>query len=343
MSKPAPPAAAGEVVEIDAIDVQEWEQHQRTPQASDANLAALVRESAIRPEPALAEAPRARARVTAAGAPRPARRDTAPIAQRAPRSSPSSRRVERSERDEPPRQADRIELVAPGRLARAGSPTLERTIAPSITAPAMPVAAPPTLTTPATPDDVLNHVTPRAEARPEAIVLPLSAPAESAPTPSLLGGRDPAPPASLGPSGERPGWQPGWPPGWPERTEQSHPAAPPAQVAPQGHSKAHDEPGERRDAPPIRGRLPSRRLLALGAAAGGVVLIAVLLVTRGGEPAGVAAPSPIEGGSAAVAPEGAAAPATSATRPELAPSRPSRPSRPAAPPPGRAASSRPDR
>ena len=45
MSKPAKPPHDG-VVEMDAMDVHEWEQGQRTPQASDANLAALVKQSA---------------------------------------------------------------------------------------------------------------------------------------------------------------------------------------------------------------------------------------------------------------------------------------------------------
>jgi hypothetical protein len=40
---------AADVVEIDAIDVLEWEHGQRTPQASDANLAALLEES-VRPQ-----------------------------------------------------------------------------------------------------------------------------------------------------------------------------------------------------------------------------------------------------------------------------------------------------
>ena len=39
------PAAGNSVVEMDAIDVKEWEHGQRTPQASDANLAALVKQS----------------------------------------------------------------------------------------------------------------------------------------------------------------------------------------------------------------------------------------------------------------------------------------------------------
>ena len=53
MTKPSQPPAAN-VVEIDAMDVTEWEAGQSTPQASDANLAELVRRSAKS-----AEAPRA--------------------------------------------------------------------------------------------------------------------------------------------------------------------------------------------------------------------------------------------------------------------------------------------
>jgi hypothetical protein len=51
MTKPAAPPAHHEVVEIDAMDVAEWESGQRTPQASDANLAELVRKTAAPPEP----------------------------------------------------------------------------------------------------------------------------------------------------------------------------------------------------------------------------------------------------------------------------------------------------
>ena len=45
MTKPSQPPQAN-VVEIDAMDVTEWEAGQSTPQASDANLAELVRRSA---------------------------------------------------------------------------------------------------------------------------------------------------------------------------------------------------------------------------------------------------------------------------------------------------------
>lgn len=52
MTKPAvPPPARHEVVEIEAMDVAEWESGQSTPQAPDANLAELVRKTAIQPEP----------------------------------------------------------------------------------------------------------------------------------------------------------------------------------------------------------------------------------------------------------------------------------------------------
>jgi hypothetical protein len=50
MTKPSVPTPA-DVVEIDAMDVAEWESGQRTPQTSDANLAELVRRSAKTPEP----------------------------------------------------------------------------------------------------------------------------------------------------------------------------------------------------------------------------------------------------------------------------------------------------
>lgn len=53
MTKPAvPPPARSDVieVEIDAMDLAEWENGQSTPQASDANLAELVRRTAATPE-----------------------------------------------------------------------------------------------------------------------------------------------------------------------------------------------------------------------------------------------------------------------------------------------------
>ena len=55
MSKPPAPRAGDEgrvpekVVEIDAIDVAEWERDQHTPQAPVAGLAALVRQTAPQP------------------------------------------------------------------------------------------------------------------------------------------------------------------------------------------------------------------------------------------------------------------------------------------------------
>jgi hypothetical protein len=71
MTKPSRPRAnSSPVVEIDAMDVLEWQHGQRTPQASDANLAALVRQSAkhesapIEVEPARKAPLVARARVT---------------------------------------------------------------------------------------------------------------------------------------------------------------------------------------------------------------------------------------------------------------------------------------
>ncbi len=51
MTKPAIPSPVRhDVVEIDAMDVAEWESGQSTPQASDANLAELVRKTATQPE-----------------------------------------------------------------------------------------------------------------------------------------------------------------------------------------------------------------------------------------------------------------------------------------------------
>jgi hypothetical protein len=76
MTKPAvPPPVRDDVVEIDAMDVAEWESGQRTPQASDANLAELVRKTAAPPEPA-AHAPivareRSRTQIAPSVVPRP--------------------------------------------------------------------------------------------------------------------------------------------------------------------------------------------------------------------------------------------------------------------------------
>jgi Tetratricopeptide repeat len=55
-----PPPVTGEVLEleIDAMDLAEWEQGQRTPQASVANLAALVQQSVKPPEPIAPPGPR---------------------------------------------------------------------------------------------------------------------------------------------------------------------------------------------------------------------------------------------------------------------------------------------
>ena len=51
MTKPAIPSPVrNDVVEIDAMDVAEWESGQSTPQASDVNLAELVRKTATSPE-----------------------------------------------------------------------------------------------------------------------------------------------------------------------------------------------------------------------------------------------------------------------------------------------------
>jgi hypothetical protein len=51
MTKPAIPSPVrNDVIEMDAMDVAEWESGQRTPQAPDANLAELVRKTATSPE-----------------------------------------------------------------------------------------------------------------------------------------------------------------------------------------------------------------------------------------------------------------------------------------------------
>ncbi len=101
MTEPAapPPAAADEEVEveeveIDAMDLWEWEQDQRTPQASDANLAALVRESAKSIEPIALAPPRKtplvpRGRVTGLVSPQPPRPVETPVSSGAPAETPA--------------------------------------------------------------------------------------------------------------------------------------------------------------------------------------------------------------------------------------------------------------
>ncbi|MBA3451955.1 MAG: hypothetical protein H0T42_02520, partial [Deltaproteobacteria bacterium] len=50
MSKPAPPSQPKEeLVEMEAMDLEEWEQDQHTPVATDEKLAELVKQSAAVP------------------------------------------------------------------------------------------------------------------------------------------------------------------------------------------------------------------------------------------------------------------------------------------------------
>lgn len=91
-----PPAAGGDVVEMDAMDVREWEQGQCTPQASDANLAALVRESTKAQEPVAPARPRtssivARAGGTGSVSTRPPRAGDTPATSGVPAKRPISR------------------------------------------------------------------------------------------------------------------------------------------------------------------------------------------------------------------------------------------------------------
>jgi len=163
MIKPAPPSRANSQVlelEIDAMDVMEWQHGQRTPQASDANLAALVKQSAKSHEsaPVAAEAARtlplvARARVTEAPPPGPARVTEAPppgpartIEAPQPRASeliapsrePGTRRILPG----PPRGS-----TALGERAEQPAPT-RRVSAPGVRAKASPGAAFPPIATP---------------------------------------------------------------------------------------------------------------------------------------------------------------------------------------------------
>lgn len=97
MTKPAPPSAgqgAANVVEIDAIDVAEWERDQYTPRAPAAGLAELVRQTL--PQPIAAEAPKRPAQASQGGTtqtPRPtmpaARAPAVPRANSAPSGRPA--------------------------------------------------------------------------------------------------------------------------------------------------------------------------------------------------------------------------------------------------------------
>ena len=163
MTKPAvpPSASTGEVVEIDAMDGMEWEQGQRTPQASDANLAALVKKTAAAPEPVAAERPRNAPHKARASVAAPAHRgdpaadgvtDPGRRASVTPRKAPARAAggsAERTARSTPPRdhprqvtqighlgdgglmapavspRPGRPLTPAPAGVARAGSPPVE--------------------------------------------------------------------------------------------------------------------------------------------------------------------------------------------------------------------------
>lgn len=337
MTKPALPPSTTSVdvveIEIDAMDGMEWEQGQRTPQASDANLAALVKESANAPEPAAPEPPRktplkARARATGPASPPRARAGNAPAAA-APTASSTSwndstgqvTRVGHVEYDGyAPRGSvaarghDRPMSPAPAGVARAGSPALER--APSSASPeastplldelqrrgpervaaastGAPTGSPPSL------NDILRASPrpPRVDSAAVPVLLPLPPPAESVGTPVPRVVRNSDAPS---PSG-------------------------------------HREPGE------TGGRLGSaswrRLLLVIGATAGCAVLVTAVVVMTGGTSDEHASPAPVEdpvqdpavparGGAAPVAPVTAVTPPV---RPASATARPAAPPEPEPP------------
>ncbi|HEX7837362.1 MAG TPA: hypothetical protein VF469_07865, partial [Kofleriaceae bacterium] len=74
MTKPAVQPAHTDIVEIDAMDVAEWESGQRTPLACDTNLAELVRRTAELPVPVVSSG-----EPTSSSPGRPARRRTATL------------------------------------------------------------------------------------------------------------------------------------------------------------------------------------------------------------------------------------------------------------------------
>jgi hypothetical protein len=108
MTKPHGPPASDVVVEIDAMDVVEWEQGQRTPQASDANLAALVQRAVQLPDTSPVAMPRSV-------------RSTAVVA-RAPTAVPVPPGVDRPGPARPGPARDGARPLGPGSLARSSSP-----------------------------------------------------------------------------------------------------------------------------------------------------------------------------------------------------------------------------
>ncbi|HEX4418395.1 MAG TPA: tetratricopeptide repeat protein [Kofleriaceae bacterium] len=154
MTKPVPTSRANSQVlelEIDAMDRMEWQHGQRTPQASDANLAALVKQSAKSyesarvaagvartppvPRPRVTEAPPSGAARTTEAAPARPRAGSEPIT---PSRAPEARR----KLPGPPRGS-----IALGERVDRPAPTRKVT-APGVRAKASPGAAFPPIATP---------------------------------------------------------------------------------------------------------------------------------------------------------------------------------------------------
>lgn len=192
MTKPGGPPATGggDVLEIDAMDLAEWEQDQRTPQASVANLAALVEQSARPAEPVEVAAPRktplvARARAAGPVVPRPPRAIDTPA---------GPARVARSDKITPVVLIPIARDIPPAPMvpaARTGASVLMAT-----SAAAAPSAAPP-------PSAVAARTRPGAAPPPSAVIPPRAATQPSAATsPRAMAAGTGAPRARRGSSAE---------------------------------------------------------------------------------------------------------------------------------------------
>jgi hypothetical protein len=302
VSKPSAPRGGDgipeKIVEIDAIDVAEWERDQHTPQAPVAGLAALVRQTVpqpVRVEPKRKGATQQMPATTQARTPQaqgsqalpPQAQAPAPQAKAPPKEPPQSQPhppLGPSEptklRGRPPRPPKKAAPVAPdAELA----PAAASRVPDPVPAP-LPIESPRDID-PRVPAVGPNISTPQHIA-PEVVQLPLHAPpSEPITTPALVIPRPfaieaeprlraqpdhtPAPPAPL-------------------------PLAPPAldSFEPPAHTDVPTNAvGESPEVPSLR-RRPSRRVIALAAATvAAVVAVIAVAATRGSSPSRPAAPA----------------------------------------------------
>lgn len=271
MIKPASPRAGqgnANVVEIDAIDVAEWERDQYTPRAPAAGLAELVRQTL--PQPIAAEAPKRPAQVSQGGVsqtPRPAmpaaRAPAAPPANSAPGGKPAV----------VPRAVDKHSAALQRALVRANyDRPAPPSHAPASTSDGRPTAPPrPTSTSPLTSDDraaSLPRVSPLASA--ERIAAPPDVPPGPSPLPR------PAPtaiPSSMSPPPMR------------IQAESPRGASSDPTPTPKALGRASSPRLDGTASRAILSRLTSRRGIVLGGAAvGALLLVIVIAATRGSDP-----------------------------------------------------------